>query len=705
MQLKRFRIAAILPVLLMIPALAAPRPAAAGDYALRDGDTVVFLGDSITAARGYTQVVEHYTLMRFPDRRVRFVNAGQGGDTAAGSLERLDRDVFDAGATVVTLAFGINDIGWGMKADDEHRQRYLDAVRTIVGRCRVRNVRVYFCSPAITAEDPDRAESGFLQRMADEGLALAKSAGATGTIDIQREMREIQRRILAANAKEPDPEKHVRLHVADGVHLNDLGQLAMAYAMLKGLGAPADVSSAAIDAASGTVTSSDGCRITEVSVLPGGAGIEFTRLDQGLPLNLGTFSGLNYRWIPVPDQLNRYLLTVTGLPDGEYDITAGGRALGRASAARLAAGLNISGMTADPWQPGGPWDAQSRIVKDLVEARDRVWHGGYERQRFLSGLPGTETLAAAIQDLDSRIVSVQRTAARPQPYRFTISRAESPTAGIERRSTVPYGRAGDTALLMDVWLPPPAVPRPVPAALCIHGGGWEGGSRTAEYWVNIATRLAREGFAVFSIDYRLVKRPAPGGRAENAWPAAYDDCQRAVRFLRRHAADYGIDPDRMAAIGDSAGGHLVSLLGTTDTRDNSDPELAAFSSRVNAVVDIFGPADLTVPLPDINIFGITPRELADNFTGPDPAAKRAASPRFHIDDRTPPVLILHGTDDAVVPISQSREFHRALTAAGRDATLVELPGAGHGFGGADAAKALEEILRFLRRTVAPRSRP
>ena len=93
---------------------------ARAEFALRDGDTVVFLGDSITAARGYTKIVEHYTLMRFPERQVKFFNAGWGGDTTEGARQRLERDVFSH--------------GWGMKADEEHRQRYLEAVRGIVAR-------------------------------------------------------------------------------------------------------------------------------------------------------------------------------------------------------------------------------------------------------------------------------------------------------------------------------------------------------------------------------------------------------------------------------------------------------------------------------------------------------------------------------------------------------------------------------------------
>src|SRR5262245_9272788 len=106
-----------------------------GEFALRDGDTVVFLGDSITAARTYGKIVENYTLLRFPGRRVRFVNSGWGGDTAAGGLARLERDVFRHRATVLIVAYGINDIGWGLKADADHKQKYLDSVRGIVAEC------------------------------------------------------------------------------------------------------------------------------------------------------------------------------------------------------------------------------------------------------------------------------------------------------------------------------------------------------------------------------------------------------------------------------------------------------------------------------------------------------------------------------------------------------------------------------------------
>jgi lysophospholipase L1-like esterase len=394
------------------------------DFALHDGDTVVFLGDSITAARGYTKVVELYTLMRFPDRRVRFWNAGKGGDTASAAVDRLERDVFSHKPTVVTVALGVNDIGWGMKADAQHKQLYLDGIRRIVGECQKRNVRVFICSPAITNEHPDKAEQGFLQKMADEGMALAQSLVA-GSIDISRGMREIQRKVVQANEKEADKSKHTELHVKDGVHLNELGQLAMAYAMLKGLGAPADVSQATLDAKSSELVSASGCEITGVKTLADG--LEFTRKDVGLPLNLGVLSALQYRFIPVPSGINRYMLTVKNLAPGRYTLRAEGRLLGNFTASNLASGLNISSMTADGWEPGGPWDAQSSAVKELVDARDKLWMAGRVRALHNSDNPSASALEDQAKRQDDDLVAHQRAIARPYPYRFEIRKMNEPS--------------------------------------------------------------------------------------------------------------------------------------------------------------------------------------------------------------------------------------------------------------------------------------
>jgi lysophospholipase L1-like esterase len=400
--------------LVVCAALAAANPPA--DFALRDGDTVVFLGDSITAARTYGKLIEDYTLLRFPGRKVRFVNAGWGGDTAAGGLARLERDVFAHNPTVLTVAYGVNDIGWGMRADADHKKQYLDGVRGIVEACRKRDVRVYICSAAVTAEDPDKSEKGFLKTMCDEGMALSRELGG-GAIDVQGAMRDIQRRIRAANKAGEDKAKQASLHVADGVHLNDVGQLAMAFAILKGLGAPAEVSSAVVDARDGSVREAKGCAVTAVTAKDGV--VSFTRTDEGLPFNHGIFYALNYRFVPVPEELNRYRLGVTNLPKGRYDVTADGRGVGVYTAEQLAGGVNIASATTDAWQPGGPWDAQANLLRSLTDARHEVDQARVHSRIYLPDGPSKE-FGGQAQDFDGRIVAMQRAVAKPRPYAFVV---------------------------------------------------------------------------------------------------------------------------------------------------------------------------------------------------------------------------------------------------------------------------------------------
>lgn len=390
------------------------------DFALRDGDTVVFLGDSITAARRYDRVIENYTLLRFPERKVHFINAGKGGDTMAGGLARLDRDVFDRGATVLFVAFGFNDIGWGMRADAEHKQKYLDSIRGIVERCQERKVRVFICSAAITSGDPDKAEEGFFQKMCDDGLALARSLGAN-TVDVQRGLRDIQRRIIAFNATLKDEKGKVTLHAADGVHLGDLGQLAMGFTILKGLGAPAEVSAVTVDAHGPKLLSTTGATVTNLRAVEGA--IEFDRLDEGSPLNFGTFGALNFRFVPVPQELNRYLLAVTNLAPGRHEIIAGGRGLGTWDARVLAKGVNLSSSTTNAWEPGGLWDAQAAALKMVTDARYEVAYVPTYNRHFLQAHPELNRLQAEAQALNAQIETYQRALARPVPIRFIVRQA------------------------------------------------------------------------------------------------------------------------------------------------------------------------------------------------------------------------------------------------------------------------------------------
>jgi acetyl esterase/lipase len=232
---------------------------------------------------------------------------------------------------------------------------------------------------------------------------------------------------------------------------------------------------------------------------------------------------------------------------------------------------------------------------------------------------------------------------------------------------VVYGVAVGEPLLLDAYR---SLPRgePQPAVVLIHGGGMWTGSRA--HMEHPAQQLVRAGYVAFSVDYRLVDAAAGCHR----WPAQLDDVQRAVRWVRAHAADYGIDPMRVAAYGWSAGGQLAALLGTRDTRDATAP-LASYPSRVTCVVDLAGDVDLaayTQP-PALHevaaLLGGTPQEVPDRY--------RDASPLSWIDGRAAPFLVVHGDQDDVVPIEQSRRLVATLRAAGVEVQYVELAGAGH----------------------------
>jgi lysophospholipase L1-like esterase len=387
------------------------------EFVIRDGDTVVFLGDSITAARGYGKVIENYTLLRYPERKVRFVNAGWGGDTAAGGAARLERDVFRHGATLLTVAYGINDIGWGARADDAHKRKYLDGIRDIVFRCKERGIRVFICSAAITGADPATSEDGYFQKMCDEGMAVARSLGA-GRIDVQRSMRDIQKRVWKARAESKDEKDKPTLHAADGIHLNDLGQLAMAFAILKGLGAPAEVSAATIDAAGPKVDNAVGCNVSGLQSTADG--LEFDRLDNGLPLNFGPLGALNFRFIPIPEELNHYMLTVRNLRPGSYQLTVSGRPVGTWTHEQWATGVNISSATPDGWEPGGPWDAQAATLLMLTESRNELAQARKLAPLYVGNNPNSPTVDQQAAEINTRIQDLQRLTARPVRYHFVL---------------------------------------------------------------------------------------------------------------------------------------------------------------------------------------------------------------------------------------------------------------------------------------------
>ena len=240
-----------------------------------------------------------------------------------------------------------------------------------------------------------------------------------------------------------------------------------------------------------------------------------------------------------------------------------------------------------------------------------------------------------------------------------------------------YKTVNGTVLRLDLYCPE-NVSGPLPVIVWIHGGGWRnGGKRKCP-----AVALVPDGYAVASIDYRL-SSIAP-------FPAQIEDCKAAVRWLRANAATYHLDPDRIGAWGMSAGGHLAALLGTSGGVPNLEGsgDNTQYSSRVQAVCDVAGPADLTA------LTNVGPKRMFAIETllgGPleqDQAKAIAASPIHYVSKDDPPFLIVHGEGDRVIPVEQSQRFYEALRKAGVNATLKILP-VGHQGVLMDAVKEAE----------------
>lgn len=222
-------------------------------------------------------------------------------------------------------------------------------------------------------------------------------------------------------------------------------------------------------------------------------------------------------------------------------------------------------------------------------------------------------------------------------------------------------------LLLDLYLPGGG---PAPVVLWLHGGGWFTGDRTLA--PDLCRYFAERGIAMASIEYRL----SPVA----LYPAQLHDVRSALRYLRRTAGDWNLDPHRIAVWGSSAGGHLAALVGLTGHLDRLDGEDDSGDASVSAVAESYGPADLSesAPLmpngeasPESRLLGGPPDVLV--------AAARAASPLHHVTAAAPPFQISHGTGDTVVPCRHSERLHAALTAAGVDSRLYLLDGYRHGF--------------------------
>lgn len=237
---------------------------------------------------------------------------------------------------------------------------------------------------------------------------------------------------------------------------------------------------------------------------------------------------------------------------------------------------------------------------------------------------------------------------------------------IELEKGIEYGQGGDETLKLDLYTPK-GLDHPVPGLIFIHGGGWSKGSRDDYHFYCV--KFAEMGYVVATVSYRLVP--------EAIFPAPVQDVKCAVRWMRANAEKLHVDPNQIGVLGGSAGGHLSMMVGYS----SDVPELegeggnAEVSSRVQAVVDIYGPTDLTVDVatghPTVLAFfgGKKIDEVPHDY--------ELASPLTHLTADDPPTLILHGTIDELVPIEQADRLAANLKALGIPYRYDRLPGWPH----------------------------
>jgi len=267
-------------------------------------------------------------------------------------------------------------------------------------------------------------------------------------------------------------------------------------------------------------------------------------------------------------------------------------------------------------------------------------------------------------------------------------------ASVVFESNIEYSKPGGERLALD--MARPKSPKGLsPAVICIHGGGFRAGNR--EHHDKLCVELAERGYVAVSVTYRLAPK--------HQFPAAVNDVKAAVRWLRANANKYGIDPKRIGATGDSAGGHLALFLGVTgDVKefDVAEGGNADQSSRVQCVVDVYGPSDFT------KSYGasVDAAEVLPLWFGGDLQTARhkhiVGSPLNWVSPNSAPTLAIHGTQDKYVAHEQAVWIIDRMHAADVEAELLTLEGAGHGFKDEDAKRARAAMFAFFDKYLKPK---
>jgi acetyl esterase/lipase len=263
--------------------------------------------------------------------------------------------------------------------------------------------------------------------------------------------------------------------------------------------------------------------------------------------------------------------------------------------------------------------------------------------------------------------------------------------GTQLHGNIPYLDNASPKQLLDIYMPASAKGK-VPLVIFIHGGAWLSNDKYADmgYMKKTISEIVSNGFALASIDYRF--------STDAVFPAQIQDCNRAISFLYENADAYGLDKERFALIGFSAGGHLASLAGLSknDQIDSFFMLGTSKSFHFKAVVDFYGPAELILfpgaedkNSPEALLIGAAPIDRPD--------WSKAASPVTYVDKNDPPFLIIHGENDDQVSPKQSKLLSSWLSVKGVPNELIIVEGAPHYGEMFDAEKVRQKVIPFLRK--------
>jgi lysophospholipase L1-like esterase len=413
-------------VFLFATLIALPSPAGAEcKFTLKDGDRVVFYGDSITDQRLYTTFVETYAVTRFPKMNVTFVHSGWGGDRVGGGSGgpidvRLDRDVVAYKPTVVTIMLGMNDASYRPFQDDIFKT-YADGYAHMVDKLKadLPGVRLTLIKPS-PFDDVTRKpnfEGGYnavLIRYGDFVQELARKSGV--------DFANLNSLVVDATKKayEADAEGAIKLN-QDRVHPGPGGQLLMAYALLKDWTAPSLVSYVAIDARGGkeppVAIAAENAAVTE---LAGDGSVRWTQLDEALPFPINLKDGptaLAVRSSDIVSGLDRQVVKVVGLEGDKYALSIDGKEVGDFLKSQLAEGVNLATLAT-------PMLDQASNVHQLTLRRANAHNQRWRMfQVPYQGYAKTPGFAKAIEGLDALVGEIQaeqRAAAQPVPHKFEL---------------------------------------------------------------------------------------------------------------------------------------------------------------------------------------------------------------------------------------------------------------------------------------------